>query len=248
MTLSIQIKDGLTLHHIGPPLEDGPLPSIFYFALSAKDSLTKDPFNQPVQFLAEKPIRFFSLDIPAHENDRSPHEALSSWAQDIEKGIDVLEPFFKQVLEALEYGISNNLIDPNRIGLAGLSRGGFLASHLAAREPRFKAIVEFAPLTNLANSKDLHTVAHHPIVERLSLTPLTEKLADRKIRFYIGNKDTRVDTKSCVNLALLLIEKCTLRTPHIELVIMPSIGQMGHGTSPETFRQGSEWLATAILN
>ena len=244
---TLNIRKDLTLYHVGPPLENGALPAIFYFALSAKSSLTQDPFNQPIQFLNDKPIRFFSLDLPAHENDKSPHDALASWAQDIANGQDILNPFLENVLEALQYGIDQNLIDPAQVGVAGLSRGGFLASHLAAREPRFKAILEFAPLTDITHSKDLHPVAANPIIESLNLAHLTDKLADRKIRFYIGNKDTRVDTRSCTELALRLSHASTLRIPQIELIMSPSIGQMGHGTAPETFRSGALWLADAIL-
>jgi len=244
--IPLQIRDGLTLYHVGPPLENGPLPSIFYFALSASDSLTKDPFNQPIQFLSDRPIRFFSLDLPAHEGDQSPFDALNSWAQDISNGIDVLTPFFEKVLEAIQYGIDQTLIHPEKLGIAGLSRGGFLASHLAAREPRIKAILQFAPLTNLKKSKDLHSVAHHPLVEALNLFPLACNLSNRNIRFYIGNKDTRVDTRSCFEFAMHLVDNSTLRSPQIELIITPSIGQAGHGTSPDTFKQGAEWLANAI--
>jgi esterase FrsA len=246
MMTSIQVRDGLTLHHVGPSLEEGPLPSIVYLALCAKDSLTKDPINEPVQFLADQRIRFFSIDLPAHENDRSPYEALASWAHDIEQGTDIFTPFFNQVMESITYGITNNLIDPEQLGIAGLSRGGFLAIHLAALDPRLKAIVLFAPLTNLATSKDLRPIADHPLAKKFNLEALTDTVTNKKIRFYMGNKDSRVDTKSCIDFAWSLMEKSTLRAPQIELIITPSIGQMGHGTSPEMFQQGAKWLAAAI--
>ena len=129
------------------------------------------------------------------------------------------------------------------MGLAGLSRGGFVASHLAAEEERFKAILQFAPLTSLSKAKDFETIAHHPLVQNLDVLHLAKKLANRRIRFYIGNKDTRVHTQSCFDFAMNLVEHSTLRSPQIELIMTPSIGQMGHGTSPEAFRQGIEWLA-----
>ena len=234
------------LYHSGPPLEAGPLPTIFYFALSGPDSLGKDPFNQPVQFLANRSIRFFYRDLPAHKDNLSPHKALDIWAQDMAKGIDVLGTFFEHALFAVDYGIRHQLIDSNRLGIAGLSRGGFIASHLAAREPLFKTILQFAPLTSFTTSKDLQIVANHPLVQSLQLTHLTEQLANRNIRFYIGNKDTRVDTQSCFSFAMNLSHASTLRSPQIELIMSPSIGQMGHGTAPETFRSGAEWLANLI--
>ncbi len=34
--------------------------------------------------------------------------------------------------------------------------------------------------------------------------------------------------------------------PEVELFITKSIGQMGHGTAPDTFKQGSEWIVKHI--
>jgi esterase FrsA len=234
------------LFHVGPSLDLGPLPSIFYFALSGPDSLCLDPFNQPVQFLEGKWIRIFSMTLPAHEEGLSPHNALSLWAEEIDKGRDPLGLFFEQALKAVEYTVRHQFADPRKLGIAGLSRGGLIASHLAARDERFKAILQFAPLTRISKGKDFDRVKDHPIVESLDVLPLAKQLADRHIRFYIGNKDTRTHTKSCFEFAMELVEHSTLRTPQIEFIMTPSIGQMGHGTSPETFRQGAEWLAQCL--
>ncbi len=234
------------LFHVGPPLDHGPLPSIFYFAISGPDSLCLDPFNQPVCFLNGKWIRIFSMTLPAHEEGLSPHDALSIWAKEIAKGRDPLEHFFKQALEAVEYTVRQKLADPHKLGIAGLSRGGLIASHLAARETRFKAILQFAPLTRISKGKDFEAVKDHPIAESLDAVHLAKELANRHIRFYIGNKDSRTHTKSCFEFAMQLVEYSTIRSPQIELIMTPSIGQMGHGTSPEAFRQGAEWLAQCL--
>ena len=53
---------------VGPPLEEGPFPTLIYFALSAEDSLQCDPFNQPVQFLEGLPLRIFSITLPGAEH------------------------------------------------------------------------------------------------------------------------------------------------------------------------------------
>ncbi len=235
------------LFHVGPALDHGPLPSIFYFALSGPDSLFLDPFNQPVQFLDGKWIRVFSMTLPAHEEGLSPNDALAVWAEDIAKGRDPLGAFFEQALQAVQYTVKQKLADPHKLGIAGLSRGGLIASHLAAREERFKAILQFAPITRISKGKDFESVQHHPLVQSLDVFPLAKQLANRHIRFYIGNKDTRTHTKSCFEFAMQLVEHSTLRTPQIEFIMTPSIGQMGHGTSPEVFREGAEWLAQCLV-
>jgi len=235
------------LFHVGPALDHGPLPSIFYFCLSGPDSLTLDPINQPVQFLGKKWIRIFSMTLPAHEEGLSPDEALAVWAEEIAQGKDPLSEFFESALAAVEYTVRQKFADPHKLGIAGLSRGGFVASHIAAREKRFKAILQFAPLTRLSKGGDFAAIADHPLVQSLDVFHLAKHLANRHIRFYIGNKDTRVHTKSCLEFAMELTDHSTHRSPQIELIMTPSIGQWGHGTSPEAFRQGAEWLASCLV-
>ncbi len=242
----LNVRQGISLYHVGPALDHGPLPTIFYFALSGPDSLTKDPYNQPIQFLAGRWIRFFSLTLPAHENNLDPTKALGVWAEEMEKGIDPFEPFFDQALAAVEFGIRQKLIDPTKLGLAGLSRGGLIASHLAARESRFKAVLQFAPVTTLSKAREFADLKDHPLVRSLDVAPLAEQLADKPIRFYIGNKDTRVGTRSCFEFAMKLVEQSKHRSPPVELILSPSIGLQGHGTPPEIFKQGAEWLASWI--
>lgn len=246
---SIYVKEDTTLFHTGPSLDRGKLPSIFYFALSGEDSLCKDPFNQPVQFLSEYPIRIFSMTLPAHEANLSPHDALKTWAQDLEKGRDIISEFIDKALIAIDYLYQKSLIDT--LAVAGLSRGGFIASHLAAKEKRIKHILQFAPLTELSNATDFINVRENPLVKSLSVSHLKDDLYDRHIRFYIGNNDQRVHTSNCFHFLQTLVKtakKNNIRTPQIEMIISPSIGHQGHGTGPEIFKQGAHWLAKHISN
>jgi len=235
-----------TVYHTGPALDHGPLPAVFYFTLSGPDSLTVDPYNQLVQFLSDRWIRFFSLTLPAHEEGLSPLDALTVWADDLAKGIDVFNPFFDKVQEAVSFAVQQKLVDPTKLAIAGLSRGAWIASHVAAREPLFRHILQFAPLVRLEKAKEFHAMQNHPAVRALDLWPLAPQLADRNIRFYIGNKDTRVHTPECFDFAMHLVNASPLRSPSIELIMNRSIGQYGHGTAPETFQQGAAWLGNLL--
>lgn len=243
---ALEVVPGLTLYHTGPALDHGPLPSIFYFALSGEDTLTLDPFNQPVQFLSDKWIRFFSLTLPAHESGLSPHDALTVWAEDMNKGIDIIGNCIDQAEKAVDYVIHQKLADPNKMAVAGLSRGALIALHLAARNDHFQTILLFAPLTRLEKAKEFSHMKENPLVKSLDLFAIAPLIANRRIRLYIGNNDTRTDTRSSYEFAMRLVEASSLRSAKIELIISPSIGQLGHGTSPEIFRQGAEWLASCI--
>jgi len=243
---ALEITPSVTVYHTGPALEQGQLPSIFYFALSGPDSLTLDPYNQPVQFLQDHQIRFFSLTLPAHEEGLSPHNALTVWTDEMVKGVDLLHPFFDAVESAVEYVVQQKLADPHKLGVAGLSRGGFVASHVAARDKRFRHILQFAPVTRLEKAKEFHALQNHPILHSLDLFKLAPRIADRNIRLYIGNRDTRVDTRSCFEFAMHLVDHAHTKFPPISLFINSSIGQYGHGTPPEIFREGANWLADCL--
>ncbi len=245
------VAPDVTLYHTGPALDHGPLPSVFYFALSGQDSLCLDPYNQPVQFLSGQMLRVFSLTLPAHEAGLSPHDALGTWAEDLSKGIDCLQTFIDQIQLTLDFAISKGFVDPHRVAIAGLSRGGLIAALAAAQEPRFRTLLAFAPLTKLALAKEFSALKENPLVASYDAMKRADLLADRRIRLYIGNRDTRVSTEACFAFTMALVEKAheaRIRSAPIELIVSPSIGQMGHGTSAEIFRQGANWLIECLIH
>ena len=242
----LKVAPNINLYHVGPPLDLGPLPSLFYFSLSGPDSLGLDPFNQPVQFSLGRMIRIFSLTLPAHENDLPPTQALKVWAEDYAKGADPLGEFLNQCALAVDFAIREKFGDPEKLAVAGLSRGGLLAFHLAAQDERFKSILAFAPITRLSKMKEFVSLKPNPFFEAENLA---ESLCDRSVRLYIGNQDVRVGTRFCFDFAMALTDcakQKKIRSPQIECFITPSIGIDGHGTSPEVFRQGTDWIASCL--
>lgn len=246
---ALHVESDLILYHTGPALDHGPLPSIFYFALSGPDSLGLDPFNQPVRFLHGSMIRVFSLTLPGHEQGLNPTQAISLWAQDYSRGLDPLGYFLDRCEKAVEFAIKERFIDPDKLAVAGLSRGGLIAFHLAARMDLFRFILAFAPLTKLSLAKEFAELQNSPAVSFYNTENLVPTLTDRHTRIYIGNRDTRVATRSCFDFAERLADTAyeqKIRSPQVELFITPSIGQYGHGTSPDTFKQGADWLASCL--
>src|ERR1700722_17508177 len=129
MIQSIPLHPSFEIAYTGPDLSAGPLPALFYFALSAQDSLGLDPFNQPVKYLSSLPMRIFSMTLPGHENQLPPTEALDVWAQEMGRGHDVVSDFVQKVKMAVEMLTGQNVLMPDRIAVAGLSRGAFIAVH-----------------------------------------------------------------------------------------------------------------------
>jgi esterase FrsA len=122
----------------------------------------------------------------------------------------------------------------------GLSRGAFVACHVAAKLSFPIVIMGFSPLTKLSRVKDLETP--HPNVEPLDLNFTIPHLIHSKVRFFIGNHDTRVSTLSCAEFITHLAHaafESGIKSPPIELTIFPSIGYMGHGTPKSIFDIGA---------
>lgn len=239
---ALAVSPEITLYHRGPPLDYGPLPSLFYFSISGPDSLSLDPFNQPVQFLQGEMIRIFSLTLPGHEEGLLAKDAMKLWADDMQKGRNCVAEFLDVAQKALWFAIREKFIDPSKLGAAGLSRGAMIAAHLAAREEKFRYLVGFAPLTRLCYIREFENLLENPIANQLDLVHLADQLGERHIKLYIGNEDTQVGTRECFDFLEALVQKKKQKVSQAELLIYPSIGRMGHGTPPEIFKQGAQWL------
>lgn len=232
----------------GPPLSEGPLPALFYFALSAKDSLCLDPFNQPVVHIARHHhrLRVFSITLPFHEPPLVPQEALTAWAQAYAQENDILAPFMHQTLQAIQNINTLGYCLPYAISAAGLSRGAFIATHIGARSSLIQNILGFAPLTQLSKAKEFQDLQHLPAVTAYNLEHQIPHLIGKNLRFYIGNHDERVGTHACFSFIEQLTENSyqnRIRSPQVELIIYPSIGYQGHGTPKAIFEKGATWIS-----
>jgi dienelactone hydrolase len=216
--------------------------AIIYFALAGSASLFQDPYNQPVVRWNENGIRVFSWDLPFHGPDLNPQFAMQHWAEEFDKNPNFIADFTSICRQNIDFLVENQGIDPERIAIAGLSRGAFLASHVAAVDSRCKYILGFAPLTTPKVPQEFQN--NRPLDE-VALTAIVEKLIRKPLRFYIGNLDTRVGTDFCYRFITSLVDASLhhgIRSPAVELMIYPSIGHKGHGTPPLIFREGADWL------
>jgi dienelactone hydrolase len=242
-----KIKDEteLEIFYAGPNLSKGPLPAVIYFASTAQESLTLDLCNQPVQCLANDDIRFFSFTLPGHGEGIPNAKMMFDWSEKIEQGQDIVGDFVRKAKHNIDYLIEQGYIDPSHLAVSGLSRGGFLATHLAAHDERIKTVLGFAPLTSFEALEEFHAIIERPLVQALDLRSIVDKLVNKHLRFYIGNRDLRVSTEACFRFIMQLTEtayQTGVRSPLVELIIGPSIGHKGHGTAPHVFADGMNWL------
>jgi esterase FrsA len=244
--IASKVPNHQAIYYTGPDIASGQLPALIYLALSAEESLTLDPYNQPVQFLHGKPIRVFSFTLPCHGPHLNKTHAMQCWSDEIKKNENFLTEFIKSCSDKIDALIKENIIDPKHLSVAGLSRGAFLATHLAAVNKHIHTILGFAPLTSL---EFLEEFKDNKNCKQYDLSHLNTKLIRKHLRFYIGNHDIRVGTKECfkfINLLSLASYDAGVRSPQIELNIFPSVGYKGHGTLPPVFQDGINWLLSHL--
>lgn len=242
------IHQGSSIYYRGPDLQEGVQPTLFYFALSGYASLYKNPFNQLVTHLNREGIGVFSWDLPFHEMEKDPHESMRQWLMELTHHPASLFEFLDLCKKNIDFLIHHKVVNRENLAVAGLSRGAFIATHLAARESKIKKILGFAPLTRLRVLDDIHS--SEPLHDQIDLTAQINHLIQTSLRFYIGNHDTLVGTNSCFTFIHSLSEAAYhqgIRSPNVELIIYPSIGHKGHGTPPSIFKEGSEWMIKQLI-
>jgi esterase FrsA len=240
----IPLDEDSSIYHIGPSQDAGPLPALFYFALTGSESLTLAPYNQLVEYLADFPIRIFSLTLPEHLEGDLHNHSIDKWAYQLKSGADIISPFIAKCQKALHFLIGEGWIDRSKIAAGGLSRGAFIASHLAAKEKLITHILGFSPLTSLDGLEEFHGNPP-PIAQNLSLTHKILELSEKSIFFLIGNRDIRVGTEKAFSLLFDLTNQSYRlghRSPPMQLHLFPAIGNKGHGTPKEIFHEGALWL------
>lgn len=225
------------------------LPALFYLALEGEESLSTHPYNLPATYFGPN-VRVFSASLPFHEKGQDKNKAISFWAKSLEEDRYDLRDFLEKLKLTIDHLITEGWIDPHYLAVAGLSRGGFLATHLSALHPAIKTLVAFAPVTDLLVLEDFSHFKENARLtskaEHLSLFTLTEKLTHlRQIRFYISNRDEKVSTDSCYHWIRAMAEHVHEKRAkhcHVELVLTSPIGFKGHGTSDLIFKEGAELI------
>ncbi len=241
------MPDGQIFHFVGPDLSKGMLPAIFYFAVEGFESLSLDPFNQFLEKIELSRMRVFSTTLPGHGEGLERKQALHYWAEKLAKGQDVLTPFFTATSHNILQLLAEAVIHPHALAFCGLSRGAFIATHLAAKVKSCHYLLGLAPLTQLSAIEPLAQLD----TSTLDLSSVIGQLGHLKnLRFYIGNRDTLVGTQRAFKWISDLVEynyehRCKLA---VEFIMTPSIGMKGHGTSTETFQEASTWLTQRILH
>ena len=229
-----------------------PAPTILVFGGATRAGL-EGRSGTMCWILARHGFLAVSLDSPCHGEDQRSGEpfGLAGWRHRLEKGEEFLADFLKRTSSVLNHLIRQRVTDPERIVAYGPSRGGFLALHFAAVEPRIGTVVAFAPVTDLLALREFQGTRVKAAARSLDVMALAPKLAGRRIFIQMGHNDLRVGGRHAIDFALRLME---LSPDHmkpmqgiwsgdaLKLVITPSENQNGHTTYDGAHHDAAAWV------
>lgn len=224
-----------------------PAPTLLVFAGGVEDTLTNPDYNKAGRMLAKQGVISVALDIPCHGKDVKQKESpgLTGWRNRLEQGNELVPSFATKCTAVLDFLVQEGYTDPARIAAAGTSRGGFIALHVAAAEPRIKAVVAFAPVTNLLALREFNGMENHAGIKALSLENHAAKLAGRAIWICIGNNDERVSTDDVIHFTRRVVAASVAqkKKPLVEIHVMTSEGHRIHETAHE---EAAAWIGKRL--
>jgi len=226
------------------PKSKRPAPTLFILSTTIEDSLKNPQYLQCGTALAERGYLCVSLDLPCHglqQRDGEPQE-LEGWRYRVEHNEPFISDFVTTLTEVLDYLISQGYTDPDKVAVCGTSRGGFIALHFAAREPRVKCVAAFIPVVDLGKLREFEGCKDNPLVTETALTCYAEKFSGKPVYLIIGDQDNRVDTDSVIKFARKVSQVSGKKT-NIEIHVMP---KPGHSIPDGAAESSAIWVAKKI--
>ncbi len=226
---------------------NAPAPTLIVIASTIQDSLSSDDYNKAGNILAKHGWISIALDTPCHGADHreGEPEGLNGWRSRLEQGDNFVAVFNKQVAEVLDYLVHERYTDPQRIAVAGTSRGGFMGLNLMAAEPRVKCAAAFAPVAELPVLTEFKGLENHAPTQSIALPSIAEKLAGRPVWICIGNNDQRVGTDSVIAFTRKVVAAsfAQKKPAPIEIHVMQTEGHAIHKTAHD---EAAAWLAAKL--
>ncbi len=221
-----------------------PAPILFVLAGDIGGSLKKTYFRQCGNALAEDGFLCVSIDLPCHGKHTAEGKpsGLGGWRQLAEENADFVADNNERLTKVLDHLIAAGVADPKRIAACGTSRGGFLALHFAAHDPRIAAVAAFAPVTDLAALSEFDGAEDQPLVQLLAVKNQADHLAGRPVWIVIGDRDQRVDTQRAIEFAGGITAASIAKNvaSRVELHVLPE--PRGHTTPHGASGQAAAWI------
>jgi len=152
----------------------------------------------------------------------------------------------KRLAQVLDHLIAAGYTNATKVAVCGTSRGGYLALHFAAHEPRVKCVVAYAPVTELGALREFHGAEKNALVQSLALNQQAMSLAGRAVWIIIGDQDNRVGTDHTIDLARQ-ITKASIAKKNTSRVDLHVVAEpRGHTTPADAPEQSARWIRRQI--
>ena len=225
---------------------NGPAPTLFVFAHGIEDMERQPGYTEVSVILANQGWISVVIDPPCHGEDVRTGEPaqLDGWRHRIEQDDDFMSAFTAKARSVLDVLVKDGVTDADRVAACGTSRGGFLAFHFAAADPRVKAAAGISPVTRLTALREFSTISQREKVEQLDVARLAPKLRGRAIWLSIGNNDARVNSDDAIAFTRDVVraaaqpDKPNAVIP-VELLVAPS---QGHSKIDQAHELLAKWL------
>jgi dienelactone hydrolase len=243
----LRVKDGVPFVIWGDKPAT-PAPTLIMFASpAAAKSLDCEQFPKCGKLLATRGVLCVSVELPGH-GGLGPNDggALEGWRAYANAGRDFVTEYYTKAKEVLDYLIAEKYTDLKRVAVCGISRGGFIALHFAAAEPRVRCAAAFAPVTDLAALAEFQGVERHPLIQSLSLANQAENLAGRPVWIAIGGQDERVGTGRAVAFGKAVTAAATRNKHKSRLRLEVHQDTVGHTTPKGSFEAAGLWIESQL--
>jgi dienelactone hydrolase len=203
-------------------------PTVLVFAVDG-ETTQRDYFTFVDPLIAEGWLAV-TFDLPYHTVG-DPN--LAAWKDALLRGEDLIGQWTHTVSLVLDHLIASGR--SSRFVAVGISRGGFMALHAAAGDPRIRAVAGLAPVTELGALAEFAGAESDP---RVVATNLRTKSASLRMPVWltIGRTDTRVSTAACQTFV------DTLRAGGGDVTFTLN-ASTGHATPAGDVQAASAWLA-----
>jgi pimeloyl-ACP methyl ester carboxylesterase len=222
-------------------------PTLFLLGAATQSMLTNPDFSRHGELMYAQGWNVVSVDPPCHGEDLRPGERaeILGWADRFLKGEDTVAAFVARVNDVIDHLVTENVAKSGSVALMGVSRGGFLALHVAAGNARIAAVCTLAPVMDWAMVREFAEMKENALVKSTALINHVDRITC-PVWTIIGSADDRVDTSKAVEVMHRLLANNSVRGKGLAIDFHLT-STPGHQSFPIWHDEAARWLVERAL-
>ncbi len=235
-----------TKYAMYPAQFGGPAPTMVLLGASAHTNLTHPDFSRQGLLMHAKGWNVVALDAPCHGDDLRPGEAqeILGWAARFQKDEDAVADFVRRTNDVIDQLVKDGAAKPGSVAMMGISRGGFLAFHVAAGNARIGAVCALAPVMDWGVVREFAQMRDNKLVRSTALINWADKITC-PVWTIIGSDDDRVDTAKTVEVMQRLLANNKTRNAGLAIDLHVT-STPGHSSQAWWHDEGAHWLLNRV--